>query len=75
MLIQFGANRNILNSRLRTVMKLCHSVFTNKFIEEIQVEYLIKVPKYPEARLIVDAIVNRIHIPSGNFERQKAIFQ
>jgi hypothetical protein len=29
-------------------MKLSHSVFTNKLIEEIQAEDLIKVPKYAE---------------------------
>jgi hypothetical protein len=31
-LIQFVVNHNTLNNTLRTVMKNCHSVFTNKFI-------------------------------------------
>jgi hypothetical protein len=74
MLIQFGVNHNTLNNALRTVMKPCHSVFTNKIIEEIQAKDLIKVSKYPEAKLIVGATINRIHIPSGNFEDKKLFF-
>jgi hypothetical protein len=71
MAIQFNVNRNTLNNILRTVIKPCHSVFINKFIEEIQAEDLIKVPKYPETRIIIDATVNMIHIYSGNFEDKK----
>jgi hypothetical protein len=71
MSIQFDVNRNTVNSTLRAVMKFRHSEFINKFIEEIQAEDLIKVPKYPEARLIVDVTVNRIRIPSRNFEDKK----
>jgi hypothetical protein len=74
MSIQFDVNHNTLSNALRTVMKHSYSVFTNKFIEGIQTDDLIKVPKYPEARLIVDVIVNWIHIPSGKFEDKKLFF-
>jgi hypothetical protein len=74
MFIQFDVNRNTLNNTLMIVMKPCHSMFNNKFIEEITVEDLIKVLKYLEARLIIDTIVNRIHVPSGNFEDKKLFF-
>jgi sulfur carrier protein ThiS len=46
-------------------------MFTNKFIEEIEAEDLIKVLKYPESRLIVHVVVNRIRVPSGKFEDKK----
>jgi hypothetical protein len=68
MTIEFSVNRNTLNKTLLTVLKTCHSLFIQQFIEKFQSQVPIEDSDYREATLIVDATINKIQTTNGVFK-------